>query len=700
MAKGVNVKVDLHYLRNIGMIAHIDAGKTTTTERLLFFTGKIHKVGEVHDGAATMDFMDQERERGITIMSATTTCFWKRGDVSHRINIIDTPGHVDFTAEVERSLRVLDGAVVIFDGKMGVEPQSETVWRQANKYHVPRICFVNKLNLIGGDFYMSYNSIKERLSSSAVVLQLPIGREYDLKGTVDILERKAYMYKSFEDLELYEAEIPADLVSKVDEFRTELIEKVVEVDDALMERYLNGEEISVAELKAALRRGVITGRIFPVLGGDSRSPIATKILDAVVDYLPSPLDIDAPIGFDAKTGEEVKIIPEDTEPFRGLVFKIIDDPHVGSLAFVRVYSGVLQKGTYIYNSTKKLRERASRLLLLHANHREEIDETRTGDIVAVVGLKDSFTGDTVCEEKNPVLLSKIEFAEPVVSVAIEPKTKADRDKLGESLGRLLREDPTLRVHTDIETNETILEGMGELHLEIIVDRLKREFGVEANIGAPQVAYKETIQVPSKGEGKFIKQSGGRGQYGHCWLSIEPLPEGGFEFTNDIKGGAIPKEYVPSIEKGVKDTLLSGVVAGYPVVDIKVSVYDGSFHDVDSSDIAFQIAGSMALKDAMSKAKPILLEPFMKLDIYVPEKFMGDVTGNISSKRGQIEGSETKSGIVVVHCKAPLSEMFGFANELRSITSGRGSFSMEFSHYAKVPQTIVEKIAGIRATPKQ
>lgn len=695
MAKGENVKVDLKYLRNIGIIAHIDAGKTTTTERLLFFTGKIHKVGEVHDGVATMDFMDQERERGITIMSAATTCFWKRNDISHRINIIDTPGHVDFTAEVERSLRVLDGAVVIFDGKMGVEPQSETVWRQANKYHVPRICFVNKLNLIGGDFYMSYDSIKERLSPNAVVLQLPIGREYELHGTVDIIERKAYKYENFEDLELKESEIPEDMVAKVDEYRKELIEKVVEMDDDLMERYLEGEEIPVEELKTSLRKGVIQGKIFPVLGGDSRSPIAKKILDAVVDYLPSPLDVEHQIGFDLKTGEEVKVIPKDDEPFRALLFKIVDDPHVGTLAFFRVYSGTLDKGTYIYNSTKKIKERAGRLLLLHANHREEIDTVRTGDIAAIVGLKDSTTGDTLCEEKDAILLSKIDFAEPVVSVAIEPKTKADRDKLGESLRRLLREDPTLRVHTDTETNETILEGMGELHLEIIVDRLKREFGVEANTGAPQVAYKETIQISSKAEGKFIKQSGGRGQYGHCWLEVQPLEDGGYEFSNDIKGGAIPKEYVPSIEKGVKETLQSGVVAGYPVVDIKVSVYDGSFHEVDSSDIAFQIAGSMALKDALSKAKPILLEPFMKLDIYVPEKHMGDVTGNISSKRGQIEGSETKAGVVVVRCKVPLAEMFGFANELRSITSGRGSFSMEFSHYAKVPQSVVEKIAGAK-----
>jgi len=692
MAKGQNIKVDLMNLRNIGIIAHIDAGKTTTTERLLFFSGKTHKIGEVHDGAATMDYMEQEKERGITISSAATTCFWERFGVNYRINIIDTPGHVDFTAEVERSLRVLDGAVVIFDGKMGVEPQSETVWRQADKYNVPRFCFVNKLNLVGGDFYMSLDSIKERLSKNAVALSLPIGKEYALKGMVDLIEMKAYTYDDIDDREIKICDIPEDMQKISKEYRLKLIERIVEMDDDLMEKYLEGEEISIEDLRKALRLGVIKTKIFPVMGGDSRTILSTKILDTVIDVLPSPLEIDPQVGFDSKTEAEIVVTPSDDQPFTALVFKILNDPHVGSLSFFRVYSGELEKGTYVRNATKGKKERLGRLILMHANHREEVDVVRTGDIAAVVGLKHSSTGDTLCDEKTSIVLEKIVFPEPVLSMAIEPKTKADRDKMGEAFGHLVKEDPTLFVHTDSETKETIISGMGELHLEIIVDRMRREFNVEANTGAPQVAYKETISIPADSEAKFIRQSGGRGQYGHCVLTVEPMKSGdGYEFVNEVKGGAIPREYIPSVEKGVKQALLSGVLAGYPVVDVKVRLRDGSYHEVDSSDVAFQIAGSMAFRDAMKKAKPLLLEPFMKLEVYVPEANVGDVTGMLSSKRGRIDGTEMKGGLYVVKGSAPLSELFGFSNVLRAISSGRGSFSMEFYRYEKVPVQVAEKI---------
>ncbi|MBN1374439.1 elongation factor G [Candidatus Dojkabacteria bacterium] len=694
MAKGENIKVDLKLLRNIGIIAHIDAGKTTTTESLLFYTGTTHKKGDINDGNTTTDWMVQERERGITITSAAITCFWDLNNVKYRINIIDTPGHVDFTAEVERSLRVLDGAVVIFDGKMGVEPQSETVWRQADKYHVPRFCFINKLNLIGGDFYMSLASIKERLSSSAVAVHLPIGKEYELKGVVDLLSQKAYTYKTFEDQELVEEEIPENMKDLVTEHRSELVEKIVEFDDALMEKYLNGEMPTVDELKQALRKGVVAGKVFPVSGGDSRSPVARKILDTVVEYLPSPLDIPPAEGELPQTGEKIKVNPTDEEPFTGLVFKIMNDPHVGNLAFFRVYSGVLNKGTYVVNSTKGTKERVGRLLLMHANHREEIEFVRTGDIAAVVGLKDSTTGDTLCDEKRKILLENIVFPDPVVSMAIEPKTKADREKMGMALGNLIKEDPTLKVSTNQETGETIISGMGELHLEIIIDRMVREFGVETNTGSPQVAYKETVREAAEREGKFIKQSGGKGQYGHCVLVVEPQEPGkGFEFVNGIKGGAIPKEYIPSIQKGVVEAMQSGVVAGYPVVDIKVTLKDGSFHEVDSSDIAFQIAGKMAFTDAMKSAKPCLLEPYMNIEIIVPEKYVGDINGFVSSKRGSIEGTEMKNNLSVIKGRAPLAELFGLAKEVRAITSGRGSPTIFFSHYDRVPMSVEEKIKG-------
>lgn len=689
-----DVKFPLAQIRNIGIIAHIDAGKTTTTERLLFFTGQIHKIGEVHDGAAVTDFMEQEKERGITIMSAAVTCFWKWLNKDYRINIIDTPGHVDFTAEVERSLRVLDGACVIFDGKQGVEPQSETVWRQANKYKVPRICFVNKLNLLGGDFDMSVASIKQRLSPNAIMITLPMGREQQLYGIIDLLEMKAYTYKAVEDLTLTVGDIPEEYKAKADKHRAELIEKLAEQDDKLMEKYFAGEELTYDELLAALRKGTLARKIFPVLGGDSRTAVTTKLLNYIVACLPSPEDIGEVVGEDVKSGEELARKAVDTEPFSSLVFKIINDPHIGNLSYFRVYSGKISAGSYVYNSTKGVRERVSRLVLMHAQDREEVTELRAGDIGAIVGLKDSITGDTLCDESKPIILEKIVFAEPVISQAIEPKTKSDEEKMGMALARLLKEDPTFRVQSNNETGQTIISGMGELHLEIMVDRMKREFNVEANVGKPQVAYRETVRKSVEQEGRYVKQSGGKGQYGHCWLRVEPNEAGkGFEFLNEIKGGSIPREYVPAIQKGVVEAMQAGVVAGFPVVDIKVAVYDGSYHDVDSSEAAFKIAGSMAFKDGCRAASPVLLEPVMSVEVTVPEQYVGDVTGSLSSKRGAIENTEVSHGLHVIKAKVPLSELFGYTTELRSITSGRGSANVQMSHYAEVPRSVAEEVAG-------
>lgn len=691
-----NVAMPLDKIRNIGIIAHIDAGKTTTTERLLYFTGQVHKVGEVHDGAATTDFMEQEQERGITIMSAAVTCFWIHNGEKYRINIIDTPGHVDFTAEVERSLRVLDGAVVIFDGRKGVEPQSETVWRQANKYHVPRICFMNKINLIGGSFDHSFQTIKDRLSNKAVAVTYPIGKEQELHGYVDLIKMKAYTYEGTNTPDLHEVPIPDDIKEKIEELRTTLVETLAEQSDDLMEKYFAGEELKEEELYAALRKGTLSSSIFPVLGGDSRTAMSKTLLDYITICLPSPEDMPAIEGTNPKTGEKIERKAEESEPFAGLVFKIVNDPHIGNLSYLRVYSGKINSGTYVLNSTKGIKERASRLIFMHADDREEVNELRVGDIGAVVGLKDSITGDTLCDEAHPIVLEKIDFAEPVVSEAIEPATKSDEEKMSEALARLVKEDPTFRVKSDTETGQTIISGMGELHLDIIVDRLKREFNVEANVGAPQVAYKETIRkTVEQSEGRYIKQSGGKGQYGHCWLKLEPNEKGkGFEFINAIKGGSIPREFIPAIQKGVEESMKAGVVAGYPVVDIKVTVFDGSYHDVDSSEAAFKVAGSIAFKDGCKMGDPVLLEPIMKVDVDTPDDHMGDVTGSLSSKRGQIQGTESLgSGISRITALVPLSELFGYTSELRSLTSGRGSSTMEPSHYAEVPRNVAEEISG-------
>lgn len=691
-----NVKMPLDKVRNIGIIAHIDAGKTTTTERLLYFTGQVHKIGEVHEGAATTDFMEQEQERGITIMSAAVTCFWDYDDERYRINIIDTPGHVDFTAEVERSLRVLDGAVVIFDGRKGVEPQSETVWRQANKYNVPRICFMNKINLIGGDFEKSFATIKDRLSKKAVAVTFPIGKEQDLHGYVDLVKMKAYEYKGINTPDLIEVDIPEDIKDTVDNLRKELIEVLAEQEDSLMEKYFAGEELPTQELYDALRKGTLAGEIFPVLGGDSRTAMAKTLLDYITICLPSPVDVPAIQGINPKSHEPMTRKAEESEPFSALVFKIVNDPHIGNLSYFRVYSGKIDSGSYVLNSTKGIRERVSRLILMHADDREEVDSLRVGDIGAIVGLKDSTTGDTLCDEENPIILEKITFAEPVVSQAIEPATKSDEEKMADALGRLVREDPTFKVSTNQETGQTIIQGMGELHLEIMVDRMKREFGVVANVGKPQVAYRETIKrVVEQAEGKYIKQSGGKGQYGHCWLRLEPNETGkGFEFINEIKGGSIPREYIPSVQKGVEEAMKAGVVAGYPVVDIKVALFDGSYHEVDSSEAAFKVAGSIAFKEGCRMGDPILLEPIMKVEVETPDSHMGDVTGSLSSKRGQIQGTESLgNNISKIVANVPLSELFGYTNELRSITSGRGSANIEPSHYAEVPRNIAEEISG-------
>ena len=684
-------KFPLEKTRNIGIMAHIDAGKTTTTERILFYTGRVHKIGEVHDGAATMDWMVQEQERGITITSAATTAQWD----GHRINIIDTPGHVDFTVEVERSLRVLDGSVAVFCAKGGVEPQSETVWRQADKYNVPRMAYVNKMDITGADFYRVVDMMKTRLGANAVPLQLPIGFEDTFKGFVDLVEMKAVVYTDDLGKTSEAADIPEDMVENVELYRQNLLDAVAESDDELMMKYLEGEELSVEEIKTAIRRATIACKMTPVLCGSSyKNKGVQPLLDAVVAYMPAPTDIPAIKGVNPETGEEGDRAADDSLPFSALAFKIMADPYAGKLAFFRVYSGQLASGSYVYNSTKGKRERIGRILQMHANHREEIEVVYTGDIAAAVGLKDTTTGDTLCDDKHVIVLESMVFPDPVISIAVEPKTKADQEKMGVALNRLAEEDPTFKMYTDQETGQTIISGMGELHLEIIVDRMLREFKVECNVGKPQVAYRETIRKAVKSEGKFVRQSGGRGQYGHCWLEIQPLEPGqGFIFENKVVGGAIPREYISPIEAGVKEAMETGVSAGYPMVDIKVTVYDGSYHDVDSSEMAFKIAGSMGFKAGCSKAGPIILEPYMKVEVIVPEDYMGDVIGDLNSRRGRIEGMEGRSGAQSIRAFVPLSEMFGYSTDLRSKTQGRGNYSMEFDHYEEVPKNIAEVIAA-------
>lgn len=678
----------LDKVRNIGIIAHIDAGKTTVTEGILYRTGKKHKIGAVHEGDTEMDWMEQERERGITITAAATTCFWK----NNRINIIDTPGHIDFTVEVQRSLRVLDGATVIFDGKMGVEPQSETVWRQADKFGVPRICFINKINQTGGDFYKSLASIRDRLSSNAYPIQIPLGFEKDITGVIDLIKMKSYTYKDFHDKELVEGEVPEDLKEKAHKYRAELLEKAIESDDELMARYLDGKEIGEEDFKKAVRKSVLSGKFFAVLGGDGRGVIVETLLDAVVNFLPSPLDVPPTEAIVPGKEERVSRKADDDQPFAALAFKIASDPFVGTLTFFRVYSGVIRAGSYVLNSNKDDKERIGRIVRLHANHREDVAEVYAGEIAAAVGLKNTTTGDTLCDVDKPVVLESIEFPEPVIKVAIEPKTKADQEKMGIALKKLAEEDPTFKINTDAETNQTLIAGMGELHLEILVDRMKREFKVEANVGQPQVAYKETILAEAQAEGKYIRQTGGRGQYGHVWLEIKPQERSkGFEFVDKIVGGVIPKEYIPAIEKGVKEATDRGVIAGYPLIDISVTLYDGSFHEVDSSEIAFQIAGSMALQSAVKRAKPVLLEPIMKVEVLTPEDFFGDVMGDLNSRRGQIEETGDKINLKFISAKVPLSEMFGYATEVRSMSQGRASYTMEFFAYEQVPNNIAQQI---------
>jgi len=684
---------DLSNLRNIGIIAHIDAGKTTATERMLFYTGKTHKIGETHEGESQMDWMEQERERGITITSAATTCSWK--DI--RINIIDTPGHVDFTVEVERSLRVLDGGVAVFDGSQGVEPQSETVWRQADKYEVPRCAFVNKMDKTGADFFMSLDSIHDRLSTKAVAIQLPIGAESEFTGIIDLVEKKAYEFEGKHGEIIKEINLPSDMEDKVNEYREKMIEAAAEQDEDIMNKYLEGEELSIEDIKKGLRTGTINNAIYPVLCGTALQNKGVQlVLDAVKDYLPSPLDIPAIKATDIKTGEDVERKPSDTEPFAALAFKVATDPFVGKLTFFRVYSGTLKSGSYIYNSSSEEKERIGRILQMHANHREEIKEVRAGDIAAAVGLKKTTTGNTLCDEKSPVLLESIEFPEPVIDIAIEPKTKADQEKMGIGLQKLAEEDPTFRVATDHETGQTIISGMGELHLDIIVDRLKREFKVEANIGQPQVAYRETIQEEVTMEEKYSKQTGGRGQFGHVHLRITPQEPGkGYEFSNSIVGGKIPREFIPSVDKGIKEAMSRGIIAGYQMVDIKAELYDGSYHDVDSSTFAFETAGSICFRNAAKKASPVLLEPVMNVEVVTPEDYFGDVMGNLSSRRGQIQGSSDRGNAKVIDSFVPLAEMFGYATDLRSMTQGRAAYSMEFDHYEKVPKNVAEKIIAER-----
>ena len=685
--------------RNIGIMAHIDAGKTTTTERILYYTGVNHKIGDTHEGTATMDWMAQEQERGITITSAATTCHWtlqenckpKAGALEHRINIIDTPGHVDFTVEVERSLRVLDGAVGVFCAKGGVEPQSENVWRQADTYNVPRMAFINKMDIMGADFYNAVEQIKTRLGKNAICLQLPIGKEDEFKGIIDLFEMKAYIYNDDKGDDISIEEIPEAMKDDAELYHTELVEKICELDDELMMMYLEGEEPSIDELKKVLRKATCECTAVPVCCGTAyKNKGVQKLLDAVIEFMPSPLDVPAIQGVDMDGNDTVRH-SSDEEPFSALVFKIMSDPFVGKLAYFRVYSGTVNSGSYVLNATKGKKERVGRILQMHANKREELDKVYSGDIAAAIGFKFSTTGDTICDEQHPVILESMEFPEPVIELAIEPKTKASQGKLGESLAKLAEEDPTFRAHTNQETGQTIIAGMGELHLEIIVDRLLREFKVEANVGKPQVAYRETITKPAESDTKYSRQSGGRGQYGHVKIRIEPNPEKGYEFVNEVVGGAIPKEYIGPAEAGIKGAMQSGVLAGFNVVDVKVTLYDGSYHEVDSSEMAFKIAGSMAFKDAMKKAAPVLMEPIMKVAIIVPEDYMGDVIGDVNSRRGQIEGTEMRTGAVQINAFIPLSNMFGYATTLRSKTQGRGQYVMEPSHYAEVPKSIAETV---------
>lgn len=687
----------LEKTRNIGIMAHIDAGKTTTTERILFYTGVNHKIGEVHDGAATMDWMEQEQERGITITSAATTCHWK----GYRVNIIDTPGHVDFTVEVERSLRVLDGSVAVFSAKDGVQTQSETVWRQADHYHVPRIAFINKMDTVGADFLRAVKTMEDRLHANALAMQLPIGKQDTFTGIIDLLERKAEVYLSDDGTQYEVREVPEDMKDLVEEYRDKIIEKAAEGDDTLMEKYLEGVEPSIEEVKASIRRQTLNCDLFPVFCGSAyKNKGIQMLLDAVLDYLPAPTDVPAVKGTDPKTGEEITRESSDEAPMAALAFKIMADPFVGKLAFFRVYSGIMKQGTYILNSTKGKKERVGRILQMHANNRKEIECAYSGDIAAAVGFKDVTTGDSLCDENHPIILEKMEFPEPVISVAVEPKTKADQEKMGTALQRLAEEDPTFKVHTDPETNQTIISGMGELHLDIIVDRMRREFKVECTVGKPQVAYRETIRKTVEAEGKFIRQTGGHGQYGHCWLRLEPMEAGkGFEFANEVVGGVIPKEFINPIQAGVEAAMEDGVVAGYPMVDIKVTVYDGSYHDVDSSEMAFKVAGSMAFKEGAKKANAVLLEPYMSVEVDVPEEYMGDVIGGLNSRRGRIEGMESENGESRIKGFVPLSEMFGYATGLRSATQGRGTFTMTFDHYEEVPKAISQQITEERLGKK-
>ena len=681
----------LEKTRNIGIMAHIDAGKTTTTERILFYTGVNHKIGEVHDGAATMDWMVQEQERGITITSAATTCHWH----DHRINIIDTPGHVDFTVEVERSLRVLDGAVAVLTARGGVEPQTETVWRQAENYNVPRMAYVNKMDITGADFYNVIKMMKERLNANAVAIQLPIGAEDDFKGIIDLVKMEAIVYE--DDLGKVEDEvaIPDDMKDQAEEYREILLEALSELDDDFMEKYLGGEEITEDEIKAVIRKGTVACKLCPVTCGTSyRNKGVQPLLDAIVDYMPAPTDIPPIAGVNPETGEEDHRPASDEAPFSALAFKIMTDPYVGKLAFFRVYSGILDGGSYVYNSTKGKKERIGRILQMHANHRKEIERVYSGDIAAAVGLKDTTTGDTLCDEEHPIILESMVFPDPVISVAVEPSTKNDQEKMGVALQKLAEEDPTFRVRTDQETGQTIISGMGELHLQIIVDRMLREFKVDCKVGEPQVAYRETIRKSVEAEGKFVRQSGGHGQYGHCWLKLEPQEPGeGFAFENKVVGGAIPKEFIKPIEDGVKQAMEAGVVAGYPMVDIKATVFDGSFHEVDSSEAAFKVAGSMAFRNGAEKANPVLLEPYVKVEVTVPEEYMGDVIGDLNSRRGRIEGMEARNGAQVINGFVPLSEMFGYSTDLRSKTQGRGNYSMEVAYYDEVPKNIADKIVA-------
>ena len=678
----------LQKTRNIGIMAHIDAGKTTTTERILFYTGVNHKIGEVHDGAATMDWMEQEQERGITITSAATTCHWK----GYRVNIIDTPGHVDFTVEVERSLRVLDGSVAVFSAKDGVQTQSETVWRQADHYHVPRIAFINKMDTTGANFLRAVGTIEDRLHARAVAMQLPIGQQDTFVGIIDLLERKAEVYKDDDGKQIEFQEVPEDMKDLVEEYREKICEIAAEGDDTLMEKYLEGEELSIDEIKKSIRKQVLACKLFPVFCGSAyKNKGIQMVLDAVIDYLPSPLDV-PPVKGTLLDGGEAERAVDDNAPMSALAFKIMTDPFVGKLAFFRVYSGQMHQGTYVLNSTKGKKERVGRIVQMHANNRKEIDAAYTGDIAAAVGFKDVTTGDTLCDMDNPIILEKMEFPEPVISVAVEPKTKADQEKMGIALQRLAEEDPTFKVRTDPETSQTIISGMGELHLDIIVDRMKREFKVDATVGKPQVAYRETIKKTVEAEGKFVRQTGGHGQYGHCWLRLEPRQPGeGFEFANEVVGGVIPKEFINPVQNGVEAAMEDGVVAGYPMVDIKVTVFDGSYHDVDSSEMAFKVAGSMAFKEGARKADPVLLEPYMKVVVEVPEQYMGDVIGGLNSRRGRIEGMETENSESKINGFVPLSEMFGYATSLRSSTQGRGTFTMTFDHYEEVPKKIAEEI---------